>query len=489
MAKAIVIGAGLSGLAAACCLAKAGVKVTILEKNVTIGGRARAFSAEGFDFDMGPSWYWMPDIFEEFYNLFGKTTSDFYELERLDPSYRVYFHEGKVDVPAGKNALIDVFEHFEPGSGAKLQQFLKEADEKYQIGIHNFVRKPGLSIMELVDKEIFLNLGRMHLLKSMRSYVYQHFSHPFLRQILEFPVLFLGATPQDTPALYSMMNHADLSLGTWYPVGGMINIVKAMEKIALSLGVEILTEQEVLSVEIVNKKIQQLQTKTATFEADWIVNSADYQHFEQEVLPKPYRRYTPEYWDKRVLAPSSLLYYVGLSKKIPALLHHNLFFDADFDKHAIEIYKDPKYPTDPLFYVSCTSKSDATAPEGCENLFILIPIAVGLADSEAMREKYFEIVIKRLEEKTGENILDFIKYRRNFAQKDFITDYHAFKGNAYGLANTLSQTANLKPSIQNKKVENLFYTGHLTVPGPGMPPALISGQLVSKEILKLIEKK
>lgn len=484
MKKTIVIGSGLSGMAAACYLAKAGHSVTVLEKNDTIGGRLRKFEAQGYTFDLGPSWYWMPEVFEEFFAHFGHKTRDFYELERLDPAYRVFFKDEYVDVPAGKTALWELFERYEPGSASKLKQFLAEAEAKYVIGTGNFVRKPGLSIMELLDKDIFLNLGKMHLLTSMRSYVRKYFKHPYLQQILEFPVLFLGATPQDTPALYSMMNHADLTLGTWYPKGGMYEIMEAMRKVAEGLGIQILTSQEVKKVNIVGNNIQSVETQTGIYPADIVVNSADYHHFEQELLPESHRRYSAAYWDSRVMAPSCLLYYVGISKRLPQLQHHSLFFDADFDLHAQEIYKQPAYPRDPLFYMSITSRTQPTAPEGHENLFILIPIATQLKDSEEMRELYFKIVMKRLEEKTGENILDFVDYKRTFAQSDFVNEYHAFKGNAYGLANTLKQTANLKPSIINPKVHNLFYTGHLTVPGPGMPPAIISGQVVSKVILE-----
>lgn len=486
MSNGIVIGSGLSGLSAACFLAKSGMKVTVLEKNDTPGGRVRQFQEKGYTFDMGPSWYWMPEVFERFYGHFGKKVSDFYTLKRLDPSYRIFFPKGEqVDIPAGEDALFSLFERFEKGSSVQLRKFLSEAAYKYKVGTEKFVFQPGLSVTELIDKEIVAGLLRLHLLKSMRNYVNQYFKHPYLRQILEFPVLFLGATPQDTPALYSMMNHADLTLGTWYPMGGMYKIIEAMTEIAQSLGVKIVTSQAVEKVEIENKKIRMVYSGNTGYEANWVVNGADYHHFEQEILPESHRTYSEKYWDKRVLAPSCLLYYVGVSKKIPNLLHHNLFFDGDFDKHAEEIYTHPEYPANPLFYVSCTSKTDHTAPEGHENLFILVPVAVGLTDSEAMREKYFNIAIERMEKYTGEKIQGFITYKRSFAQNDFIGDYNSYKGNAYGLANTLLQTANLKPSIKSRKIDNLYYTGHLTVPGPGMPPAMISGEVVANQIIRL----
>ncbi len=484
--RVIVIGSGFAGLSAATNLAHRGFDVTVLEKNDQPGGRARSFSVYGYTFDMGPSWYWMPDVFENYFSTFGKKVSDYYNLTRLDPSYRVYFGaKDYVDLPASLQQLYTLFEEIEPGSGAKLESFIAESAYKYETGMQDLVYMPGRKITELADMRIVKGLFQLHLLKSMRSYVHSHFKNDRLRQIVEFPILFLGGTPQNTPALYSLMNYADMALGTWYPDGGMHEIVKAMVHLAKEKGVKIILNQEVKSFEFENDEISAVVTDSQKFEADVVVAGADYHHVDQKILPERYRQYTPEYWDKRKMAPSSLLFFLGVNRKIKGLLHHTLFFDANFDEHADEIYKNPKWPTKPLFYISCTSKTDASvAPEGCENIFLLMPVAPDLKDDIFTREKYYEVMMDRLEALTGENIRDHVVYKKSYAQKDFVNDYHSFKGNAYGLANTLTQTAILKPGMKSKKVNNLFYTGQLTVPGPGVPPALISGQVVALEVEK-----
>jgi len=484
--KVIVIGSGFSGLASACFLAKSGFDVTVLEKNSSPGGRARKFEENGFVFDMGPSWYWMPDVFDRFFAQFGKKTADYYELVRLDPSYRVFFgKDDVVDLPTSEKDQEELFESFEKGSTNSLRKFLKEARYKYEVGINEFVFKPGHSVMEFAELRLLISAIRLQLFQSMARHVRKLFKHPKLLKILEFPVLFLGATPQKTPALYSLMNYADMRLGTWYPQKGMFEVVKAMVSLAEELGVTFLYNQEVLKVDVSDGLAKKVVTASATFEMDIIVGSADYQHLDQQVLEKNYRNYTGKYWESRVMAPSSLLFYIGLNKRVTNLLHHNLFFDEDFNQHAVDIYDKPAWPEKPLFYVSVPSLTDNTlAPEGHENVFILIPLAPGLEDNEEKRQFYFDLVMNRLEKLTGQDINKHIIFKRSYAHRDFMSDYHAFKGNAYGLANTLLQTAFLKPKLRNRNISNFFFTGQLTTPGPGVPPSLISGEVVAKEISK-----
>ncbi|MBI3235403.1 MAG: phytoene desaturase [Bacteroidetes bacterium] len=484
MGKVIVIGSGFAGLSAAACLAKEGHEVTVLEKNDSLGGRARMFEVDGFKFDMGPSWYWMPDVFENYYNLFGKTTSDFYQLKRLDPSYNVVWQDqSNWLIPTGQEALETFFEKQEAGAGLQLREFLKQAQFKYEVGIQELVYKPGQSLLEFMDLRLLYGLFKMDVFTSMSKHIRKFFKNPKLIELAEFPVLFLGAKPEDTPALYSLMNYADMTLGTWYPDGGMFEIVKAMVSIAKEQGVKFITNAEVTSFVYDKKTISGVKTGEQIYECDIVVAAADYHHIEHDVLDSTHHHYSQAYWDKREMAPSSIIYYLGIDKKIDKLQHHNLFFDSDFKLHAEEIYTDPKWPTDPLFYVCCPSKSDASvAPAGKENIFILIPTAPGLLDDDQVLDKYFDMVLDRMEKYCGTDIKNHIVYKRSFAARDFISNYHSFKGNAYGLANTLRQTAILKPSIKSAKLSNLYFAGQLTVPGPGVPPSIISGQVVAQEI-------
>ena len=486
--RVIVIGAGFAGLSAATSLADKGYDVVILEKNEMPGGRARLFRARGFTFDMGPSWYWMPDVFENYFARFGKKTSDYYQLVRLDPSYTVVFGPNDaIDLPASLNGLKQLFESVEPGSGVQLEEFLRQAAYKYEVGIKNFVWKPSRSITEFMSLKLLYDVTRLDVFQSFASHARKFFSHPKLLQLIEFPILFLGATPKNTPAMYSLMNYAEMALGTWYPMGGMHEIVKAMVSLAEEKGVKILLNQTVQKIDVPagSKAAKQVITDKSCFEADVVVAGADYNHVETSLVTPEQRNYDDAYWQKRVMAPSSLLFYLGVNKRIPRLQHHNLFFDEDFALHAEEIYTTPKWPTRPLFYASAPSKTDpGVAPDGCENLFLLIPVAPDLIDDDATREKYYDLIMTRLENYVGENIRDHVIYKRSYAHRDFKADYNAFRGNAYGLANTLMQTALLKPSLKNKKITNLFYTGQLTVPGPGVPPSLISGLVVADEVAK-----
>lgn len=482
--KVAVIGAGFSGLSSACYLAKAGFDVTVYEKHSVVGGRSRSYTDDGFVFDMGPSWYWMPDVFEKFFNDFGKKVSDYYDLVRLSPGYRVFFSDDQMDIPANLEELYQLFEKYEPGSTPKLKKFLHEAEYKYKVGIHDLVYKPGIHLSELMDVRLISGVFKLDVFKSMSSHVRKLFKNEKLIQLLEFPVLFLGALPEDTPALYSLMNYADLALGTWYPMGGMQKIAEGMYTLAKELGVKFETGVDINKINVENQLAKTISAGVNYNGFQALISSADYHFTEQVLLSESNRQYSKNYWESRKMAPSCLIYYIGVKGKIDGLLHHNLFFDENFAVHSHEIYTHPKWPEKPLFYVCCPSKTDASvAPDGHENLFILIPVAPGLTDSEDIRKKYFAIVNERLKEKTGFDVSQHLVHFKSYAPSNFIQDYNAFKGNAYGLANTLMQTAHLKPSIKSKKVKNLFYTGQLTVPGPGVPPSLISGKLAADQIL------
>ena len=483
-----IIGSGFSSLSAACYLAKAGNNVTIYEKNTTIGGRTRQLKKEGFCFDMGPTWYWMPDVFERFFNDFNKKTEDFYELEKLDPAYGVYF--GKSDVITIEDSLekiCNAFEKEESGSSLKLRKFINEAKNNYNIAIKDLVYRPGISPLELITPKTLKNVRLFF--NSISKKVRGHFTNPKLISIMEFPVLFLGAKPSNTPAFYSFMNYADFGLGTFHPKKGMYSVITGIKNLAEELGVIIKTSQNVEKLIIKNDRCNALIVNSELVETDLVLSGADYHHTES-LLDKKYRQYSERYWGRKTFAPSALLFFVGFNKKLKNIYHHTLFFDSNFETHSNEIYDDPRWPSEPLFYASFPSKTDqSVSPKGKEAGIFLIPLAPGLVDIEEVREEYFEKIIKRFEYITDQDIRKDILFYESYSINDFITDYNSYKGNAYGLANTLTQTAFLRPKLKSKKVKNLFFTGQLTVPGPGVPPSLISGKLAAGLINKEMKQK
>ena len=478
-----IIGSGFSALAAASYLAQAGHQVTVYEKNSTIGGRARQLKKEGFTFDIGPTWYWMPDVFERFFADFGKKPSDYYDLIKLSPAYSVYFGPNEfITIADNLPEIIATFEAIETGSGKVLEQFIRKAEKNYTIAIGDIVYRPGVSPLELITPETTLNINQFF--STISKDIRRKFKNPKLIQVLEFPVIFLGAKPSDTPSFYSFMNFADFGLGTWHPKNGMYSVILALEALAKELGVTIHTDAAIEKIIVEGKKATALVVNGKTIAADLILSGADYHHTETLLDPE-YRKYSEKYWARKTFAPSCLLFYVGFDTKIKNTEHHSLFFDVDFDAHAAAIYDNPHWPEEPLFYASFPSKTDANAaPEGQEAGIFLIPIAPGIEDTEALRERYFDKIITRFEKLTQQPIKNNIIFKESFCVNDFIREYNSYKGNAYGLANTLFQTAFLRPKLKSDKVNNLYFTGQLTVPGPGVPPALISGKLVAE----LIEK-
>lgn len=482
-----VIGSGFSGLSAAAYAAKAGNEVHVFEKHNQPGGRARQFKTEeGYVFDMGPSWYWMPDIIEGFFNDFDCKAADYFKLVSLDPQFEMVFSEEKISVPEKNEDIRELFENTEAGSGKKYDQFMQSAQFKYEVGMKDFVTKPCYSWLEFASLKIAGSALKLDLLSNFRKYVSGYFSDPKLRSLMEFPVIFLGASPRNIPALYSLMNYGGYVLGTKYPMGGFYQLVMAMKDVAEKQGVTFHFNHDVQKLNTEDGKVMSLTVGDKDYEFDAVIASSDYHHTET-LIPKSLRNYNDAYWKTKTFAPSCLIYYLGIKGKISHLKHHTLFFENELDNHIDCIYVNKKWPSRPLFYACCPSKTDPdVAPEGCENLFLLLPLAPGIHDEEAIREKYLKEMLERIEKHTGEtDLISRIEYKRSYCVSDFISDYNAYQGNAYGLSNTLSQTAVLKPKIRNKKVSNLFYTGQLTVPGPGVPPSVISGKIVAQEVNKL----
>ncbi|WP_242696243.1 phytoene desaturase family protein [Longitalea luteola] len=487
-----IIGAGFAGLSAACYLSAAGHEVHVFEKNTVAGGRARQLhTANGFIFDMGPSWYWMPAVFEKFFNDLGYQVNDLYQLRLLDPAFEIVFEKKEtLVVPGNVNDLHNLFESIEPGSARALSRFLAEGEQKYRFGMEQLVYKPALSVTEYLSAKLIWKSMQVDVFLPFSKHVRKFFSDPRLIALMEFPVLFLGAKPAETPALYSLMNYAGLQLGTWYPQGGFGKVIDAMQQVAAKNGVVFHFNANVEKIISSSNKVTGLKVNGKAIPFHGLVAAADYNHVEEKLLAADERNYNGKYWNKKVMAPSCLIFYLGIDKRLARLKHHTLFFDERLDEHAHQIYGDPQWPDRPLFYVCCPSKTDDTvAPPGHENLFLLMPVAAGLTDNEDTRAKYYSIMMNRLEDFAGESIHNHIVYKRSYCIKNFISDYNAYKGNAYGLANTLSQTAILKPKIRNRQLKNLFYAGQLTVPGPGVPPSIISGRIAAGLLDKYLTKK
>ena len=481
--QTIIIGSGFSALAASSYLAKSGHQVTVLEKNAQIGGRARQLKRDGFTFDIGPTWYWMPDVFERFFADFGKLPSDYYSLEKLSPAYSVYFGQNdRITIGDTLDKICEAFEAEEPGSSVVLRKFIDKAKKNYDIAIKDLVYRPGLSPIELVTPQTAVRVGQFF--STIQKDVRRAFKNERLALILEFPVLFLGAKASKTPGFYSFMNYADFGIGTFHPKKGMYEVVKGMASLAEELGVTIQTGMNVEEILVENGKAIGVMANGQKHLADVILSGADYHHSET-LLPERFRQYSESYWEKKTFAPSSLLFYIGFDKKLKNVDHHTLFFDVDFEKHAATIYDDAEWPEEPLFYASFPSiTDDNAAPQGQEAGIFLIPIAPGIEDTPEIRAVFLDKILTRFESLTQQNVKNSIIFTESFCVNDFVKDYNSYKGNAYGMANTLLQTAFLRPKLQSKKVKSLFFTGQLSVPGPGVPPSLISGKLVADLINK-----
>ena len=485
----VVIGGGFGGLSTACYLADAGADVTLLEKNEQLGGRASRLEIDGFQFDMGPSWYLMPDVFERFFGHFGRVPSDYYSLSRLDPHYRIFFKDGdRVDLVPDLEENKRLFESYEPGAGEALARYLETSKRNYELGMREFVYEDRPRLRDYVNLDVLRHSRHLSLLGTMQGHVEEYFSHPKLQQIMQYTLVFLGGSPHNTPALYNLMSHVDFNMGVYYPDGGIGAVVDGIVELGNELGVEFHTDQPVRKI-AGRRGGFAVRTETGgEFLADLVVSDADYAHTEQELLPPEKRQYPAEYWESRTYAPSAYLVYLGVDGDVDPLAHHTLVLPTDWDEHFEEIFEEPAWPEDPAYYLCVPSATDdAVAPEGHSNLFALVPIAPGLEDTPERRAAFREQLLDDIEANTGVDIRDRIVIEETFCVDDFADRYNAYAGSALGLAHTLTQTALLRPNRKSTAVDGLYFTGSYTTPGIGVPMCLISGQLTAERMAETSE--
>jgi phytoene desaturase len=484
--KVSVIGAGIGGLAAAALLAKEGYDVEVIERNRTEGGRARVWKTNGFVFDMGPSWYLMPEVFENFFAEFNKSTTDYYELLRLDPNYRIFFGaEDRVEIAAELEKNLRTFESFEQGGAAKLQQYLDEAEETYRYLMEGIMYKDLSSLWSIFNPQLMKAGRKLHILSNIDKYVRKFFASDRARKILEYPIVFLGGNPKNTPALYSIISHIDYNLGVWYPLGGLGKIAEGVRKLAEENGADIRFGVEATQIRVKNRRANRVETTQGPIDADLVVVNADYPFSEMHLLERRYQTYPAKYWEKKIIAPSAFVLYLGVDRKLDQLTHHNVFLEHDWVQHFDQIFEKPAWPDKPAYYVCCPSRFDpSVAPKGKENIFVTVPISSGIEDTPALRDAYYTKIITHMEKLLGESFRESISVQRIFSLNDFTQDYHAYKGTAVGLTHTFRQSAFFRPRHRSKKVKNLYYTGQYTHPGIGVPMALVSSQIVANLIKK-----
>lgn len=489
MAKtAIIIGSGFGGLGSACLLARAGWDVTVLEKNEQTGGRAGMFEAEGFRFDTGPSWYLMPDVFEHFFSLLGEDVNKRLKLKKLQPSYRVFYKDTfiKTDIHSDLEKDLHTVEQLEAGAAAGLKRYLEKSSYQYGIAKDRFMYKNYDSLKDFLTPEMVMEGRKLKVLRSMDKHVSKHFKTDTMQKLLQYPLVFLGASPYNAPAIYNIMSHIDFNMGVYYPMGGVYEIVRALQSIAEEHGAKFRLNTDVKKILVEGGKAVGVSLQNGNeLRADIVISNADIHHTETQLLDKQHQTKSERYWRSRTMAPSALLMYLGVKGKIPELTHHNLLFSKDWKQNFKEIFNRPRWPKDPSLYVCMPSKTDpSVAPEGHENLFVLVPIAAGLKYDNALLESYADKTLKTIEKHMYvKDLRERIVYKKLFSVKDFEERYHSYQGSALGLAHTLKQTAIFRPNNINRKVRSLYYVGAGTNPGIGMPITLISAELMYKRLI------
>ncbi len=488
--EVVIIGSGFGGLSTACYLANEGFDVTVVEKNEQLGGRASVFSQDGFHFDMGPSWYLMPDVFERFFGHFNRRPADYYQLEHLDPHYRVLWKDGdQMNITPDKHHVKTTFESYESGASDAFDRYLENAKETYEIGMEHFVYTDRSRFRDYLDWDVIRHANGLSLLNSMQDHVESYFDHPKLQQVMQYSLVFLGGAPQTTPALYNLMSHVDFNLGVHYPKGGMGVVADAIVDLGKELGVTYRTDLAVTKIRGERDNFR-IETPGETIHTDLVVSNADYAHTEQDLLAPENRQYDADYWESKTYAPSAFLMYLGVEGEVEPLAHHNLVLPTNWDEHFEQIFDRPRWPDNPAYYVCVPSKTDdSVAPHGHSNLFVLVPIAPGLDDSVEQREAYRDLILTDITDNTGVDLTDKIVVEKHFAVSDFAERYNSQNGTALGLAHTLRQTGPMRPRHRSKTMDGLYYTGAYTTPGIGVPMCLISGEHTAATLIEHEDKK
>jgi len=505
--RVVVIGGGIAGLATAALLAARGHSVDLLEKNDELGGRVGSFERDGFRFDTGASWYLMPEVFEHFFSLLGTSADEELDLTVLDPSYRVFFedHPEPVDVRPDRAHNRALFESLEPGAGARFDAYLTSAEETYDVALRRFLYSNFDSPSAFLHPDVVRRtpaLTRL-LTRSLGSHVAGSFSDNRLRQLLGYPAVFLGSSPSRAPSMYHLMSRLDLGDRVLYPQGGFTRLIEVIARLAERHGARLHTgtpvtgiltrdgsrggRPQVTGVEHVEDGGRR------TLPADVVVGAADLHHLETALLPGSLQTHPPKVWRRRSPGPGAVLAMLGVEGRLPQLAHHSLFFTADWDRNFGDIFGHRSRIPDPAsIYVCKPSATDPTvAPDGCENLFVLIPVPADVAigsggddgrGSEAV-EQAADAAIGQLAAWSGvPDLPNRIRVRHTVGPEDFARSYNSWRGGALGLEHTLRQSAFLRPGNVSSKVDGLLYAGASTVPGVGLPMCLISAELVLKRL-------
>jgi len=485
MPKVVIIGAGIGGLATANLLAKAGYDVHIYEKGSMPGGRSGQFKKDGFTFDTGPSWYLMPDVFEHYFELLDTSTKKELDLIKLKPAYKVFFEKSEtVTITSDLEKDAATFETIETGAGNALKKYVEKSDETYQLSLKHFLYSNFTSPTDFLHSDITKRAHRMLGLAttSIDRYVRRFVSNQRLKQILEYPMVFLGTSPFNAPALYSLMSALDFKEGVYYPRGTMYTIVERLVKLGENLGVTYHYNSSVKRIVVSSGHATGIELEGGEkVEADSIISNADLHFTETKLLTLNEQTYPESYWKKQEASPSALLLYLGVKGSIPEFEHHTLLFVEDWKANFDAIYKTKTTPETASLYISKTSQSDSgTAPKGHENIFVLVPLPAGIDLNQQQTNELTSHYFSQIKTMTGVDLESRIVSKTVFGPNDFKTEYNSWQSSMLGPSHKLSQSAFFRTPNKSKKVANLYYVGSGTVPGIGVPMCLISAELIYK---------